>query len=229
MTTMTDPTHLTRRLRTPRPTSSATRTVVGVLGALVGAAGIEHGVGEILQGPVRPDGLLITSWPDAAALEVLSGEPAMTVIPDLRVTGVLAVVVGLALAVWAIAFATRHHGGAVLIGLSILLLLVGGGLAPPAMGVVLGVIAAHAGGERQQRPGPLSRRLAPAWPWLLAAALIGYLGLMPGMVLAHEWGLASEGLVIVLGTVAFTAFGLALTAARAHDRTQTTRGGRRKP
>jgi uncharacterized membrane protein YhaH (DUF805 family) len=32
---------------------------------------------------------------------------------------------------------------------------------------------------------------------------------------------ASETLVIVLGAVAFTGFGLALTAARAHDRLHT--------
>jgi hypothetical protein len=49
--------------RTSRPVAvpgsgdHATRVVVAVLGALVGLAGIEHGVGEVLQGPVRPAGL----------------------------------------------------------------------------------------------------------------------------------------------------------------------------
>jgi len=57
----------------------ATRMVVAVLGTLVGLAGVEHGVGEVLQGPVRPGGLFIMSWPDAPALEILSGEPALTV------------------------------------------------------------------------------------------------------------------------------------------------------
>jgi hypothetical protein len=84
---------------------------VAVLGTLVGLAGIEHGIGEILQGPVRPDGLLVMSWPDAPALEILSGEPAMTVIPDLLVTGILAVVAGLAVAAWSMWFAARRHGG----------------------------------------------------------------------------------------------------------------------
>lgn len=199
----------------------ATDRAVAVLGALVGAAGIEHGIGEVLQGPVPPDGVLIMSWPDAAALEILSGEPAMTVVGDMRVTGVLAIVVGVMVAVWSVGFATRRHGGAALIGLSVLLLLVGGGLAPPVMGIVLGAVATRAGASPHRPPGPLLRRVAPAWPWFLATAVIGYLGLMPGMLLAHAWGAATETLVIVLATVAFTGFGLSLTAARAHDRSQT--------
>ena len=75
---------------------SATRIVVSTFGAVVAFAGVEHGVGEILQGPVAPAGLAIESWPDVKAFEILAGEPAMTVIPNLLVTGVLAVVVALA-------------------------------------------------------------------------------------------------------------------------------------
>lgn len=202
----------------------ATRVVVGALGALAGAAGIEHGIGEILQGSVRPDGVLIMSWPDAAALEVLSGEPAMTVIPDLRVAGVLTVFVSLIVIVWSIWFTDRRHGLG-LIGLSVLLLLVGGGIAPPIMGMTLGLVAARIGSTPETSPGSFQQRVAPAWPWFLALALAGYLGLMPGILLADAWGVASETLVIALGVLAFSGFGLALTAARAHDRLHTTTRG----
>ena len=222
MKTATVQHQLARRTDPPEALDRATRMVVAVLGALVGAAGIEHGVGEMLQGPVRPDGLLIMSWPDAAALEVLSGEPAMTIIPDLRVTGLLAVAVGMTILVWSIGFVARRHGGSVLIGLSVLSLLLGGGLAPPAMGIVVGLVAARIGAPPGRRPGPLLRRLAPVWRWFLTAALVGYLGLMPGTLLAHAWGVADEALVIGLGAVAFVGFGLALAAARAHDRLQAT-------
>lgn len=220
MSTLTTQTSKAHQGDITKAGSNATSRVVAVLGALVGAAGIEHGVGEMLQGSVRPDGLLIESWPDAAALEVLSGEPAMTVIPDLWVTGVLAIAVGTALAVWAIGFVTRRHGGTALIGLSVLLLLVGGGLVPPIMGIVLGLVAARARAPRRP-PGPLLRRLSPAWPAFLGAALVGYLGLMPGMLLAHRWGMATEALVVILAAVAFTGFGVALATARAHDQLPT--------
>ena len=76
--------------------TSATRTVVSTFGLLAGLAGIEHGVGEILQGSVRPEGPVIESWPDSKAFEILGGEPALTVIPNLLVTGIAAVIVAVA-------------------------------------------------------------------------------------------------------------------------------------
>lgn len=201
----------------------ATRVAVAVLGALVGLAGVEHGVGEILQGPVAPDGLFIMSWPDASAMDILSGEPAMTLIPNLLVTGVLAAAVGLTVTAWSIWFAHRRHGGLMLIGLSVLLLLVGGGIAPPIMGLVVGAVAARIGTTPRRRVGPTGQALATAWPWFLAGAVLGYLGLVPGMPLASLVGVTSEGMVIGLATFAFANLALALTAARVHDRMQEAR------
>jgi hypothetical protein len=198
--------------------AGATRVTVAVLGTLVGLAGVEHGIGEVLQGPVEPDGLFIMSWPDAAAMEILSGEPAMTLIPNLLVTGVLAVAVGLTVAAWSIWFAHRRYGGLALIGLSVLLLLVGGGIAPPIMGLVVGTVATRIGTIPPRRVGRTGRALAAQWRWVLAGAVLGYLSLVPGVPLASLIGLTSEWLVIGLATFAFANLALALTAARAHDR-----------
>jgi hypothetical protein len=204
----------------------ATRVVIAVLGTIVGLAGVEHGLGEILQGRGRPDALFIESWLDAAALEILSGEPAMTVVPDLLLTGVLAVVVGLLVVAWSVGFVGRRHGGAVLIGLSLVLLLVGGGLGPPLMGVILGAVAMRGGTAPRRPPGRVASGLARWWPWFLTGAVVGYLGLMPGMLVAHPLGIASAMLVTVLGVVAFANLGLALVAARAHDRVAAGVAGR---
>lgn len=208
----------TARVTGSESREGATRVTVAVLGTLVGLAGVEHGVGEILQGPVTPDGLFIMSWPDAAAMEILSGEPAMTLIPNLFVTGVLAVAAGLMVIAWSILFAPRRYGGLGLMGLSMLLLLVGGGIAPPVMGLVVGAVATRIGTTPQGRVGRLGRALAPAWSWFLAGAALGYLGLVPGMPLASLIGVASEWLVIGLAAFAFANLALALAAARAHDR-----------
>jgi hypothetical protein len=53
-------------------------------------AGIEHGVGEIVQGNRAPAGTMIESWPDSAPFEIVGGEPAMTIVPNLLLTGILA-------------------------------------------------------------------------------------------------------------------------------------------
>lgn len=213
------------RVTGPRPApkgrepKTATRVAVSVLGALLGLAGIEHGIGEILQGPARPEGLFILSWPEASAVEILSGEPAMTVIPNLLVTGILAVAVALVVVIWSIWFVGSPHGGLVLIALSVLLLLVGGGFGPPLMGVIVGVAATRIGASSARPPGRLARVIGMGWPWILTAAVLGYLALMPGMVLAsHFLGMADAALVAALTAFAFTALVVALVAARAHDR-----------
>ena len=76
---------------------SATRTVVATFGLVLSMAGLEHGIGEILEGPVAPPDLVFRSWPDTPAFEILGGEPALTIVPNLLVTGVLTVVVSAAL------------------------------------------------------------------------------------------------------------------------------------
>jgi hypothetical protein len=70
---------------------SATRATVSTFGALAGLAGIEHGIGEMLQGNKAPDGMMILSWPGSALFRILAGEPAMTIIPNFLVSGILAV------------------------------------------------------------------------------------------------------------------------------------------
>lgn len=202
-----------------RRSASATRVVVSTFGAVVAFAGLEHGLGEVVQGPVAPAGLAIESWPNVKAFEILAGEPAMTVIPNLLVTGVLAMVVALAVGIWAVAFVERRHGGLVLIGLSVLLLLVGGGFAPPLIGIILGVAATRIGAVSRRAPGRVARALAPLWPWVLGAGVLGYLGLVPGVViLSWLFGVNDSNLVLGLTVLAFGALLLAPVAARAHDR-----------
>ncbi len=116
---------------------SKTRVAASAIGIFGGLGGASHGPGEMFQGNIAPNGLVIEAWPE---LTVLAGEPAMTIIPSFLVTGVLTVIFGLLVAVWAAKFVQRKNGGLVLIFLSIIMLLVGGGLFPPVFGVVAGII-----------------------------------------------------------------------------------------
>src|SRR4029450_2566453 len=77
---------------------NATRIVASSFGILAGLAGVDHGIGETLQGNIAPGGIMIESWPGSALLRSLGGEPAMTLVPNLLVTGVLAIVISLVLA-----------------------------------------------------------------------------------------------------------------------------------
>src|SRR3974377_483714 len=114
---------------------NAARATASTLGVLAGLGGITHGIGEILQGHIAPSGLMIYSWTQGPIATTMGGEPAMTLIPSLFKTGVLTVLVSFAVLVWSAAFVQRRNGGWVQILLSVFMLLVGGGFAPPIMGV----------------------------------------------------------------------------------------------
>ncbi len=207
-----------------RRAGSATRRTVSILGAVVALAGIEHGVGEILQGNVAPDGRAILSWPESDAFRVLAGEPAMTVVPNLLATGILAVFASLLFLAWATMFIQRRHGGLVLMALSVMLLLLGGGFAPPLIGLVLGLAAtrihAPVGWWGPQPSGAAPRVLGRAWPWFLGVEVAALLALFPGVVLVGAifgGDAVPEALAYALMAAAFVFLPLSLVAALASD------------
>ena len=118
-----------------------TRAAASIVGIFAGLSGASHGLGEMLQGNIAPSGIMIEAWPQLTAL---NGEPAMTIVPSFLVTGVLTIICGLLVAIWAAKFVQRKNGGLVLILLSIIMLLVGGGLFPPVFGVAAGIIGTRA-------------------------------------------------------------------------------------
>lgn len=63
----------------------------------------------------------------------------MTIVTNLLVTGVLTIIVSLAVIVWSVAFIQRKRGGLILILLSTAMLLAGGGFGPPILGILDGV------------------------------------------------------------------------------------------
>lgn len=214
--------------RQARP-DGAMRTVVGVFGVLAALAGMEHGVGEILQGPVAPDALVFRSWPTCQAFEILDGEPAFTVLPDLLVSGIATVVVAAMVAAWAVAGMRRKHGSLVLAALSLLLFVVGGGFGPPLLGIILGVGSSRLAAP-PLRPTRASRVMARAWPWALGAGVLGYLGLVPGTLVLHMvWGKPSPALVYGLMVMAFGGVLLALAGARSRYRLATGDGASLAP
>lgn len=164
----------------------ATRTVAAAFGIVAGLAGLEHGFFEILQGNVRPAGLMFPSMgPPCVPHEMWNAcEPAMTILPNLLITGLLAVILSLLILIWSAVFIGRKHGGLVLIILSITLLLFGGGIFPPLIGLVGGLAGTRINKPLPARPASrityLAARLWP-WPlvifivWVFGQNLVGYL------------------------------------------------------
>jgi hypothetical protein len=210
--------------------TQALRVAVGVFGVLAALAGLEHGIGEILQGPVRPSSPSITSWPDAAAFQALGGEPALTLLPNLLVAGVTAALMSLALGVWSVGFVRGRRGTLVLMLLSIVLFLVGGGFGPPLMGIVLALVATRIGARSTRPQGGVRRRLGTAWRWILGVSVACWLAMLPGTVIVAALSDVDVARAVpLLILAAFTSLGLALASARAHDRAHDRTHDRAQP
>jgi hypothetical protein len=158
--------------------NNATRIFASTFGILAGLLGIEHGYFETLQGNSAPGGIYILAMgpPCQATKAWHACEPAMTIIPSYFKSGAVAILVSLIVIIWAAAFVQRKHGGLILIVLSVLQLVVGGGFIPAVFGIIAGLA-----GTRIHKPFtwwhnhlPIHIRsfLAALWPWSLVVFML---------------------------------------------------------
>jgi len=166
---------------------NAARFVASAFGILSGLGSFTHGVGEVLQGSVAPDGIVINSWTHGPIADHLGGEPGMTIVPNLLVTGWLTMIVALALIIWSAAFVGRKRGGPILMLLAVTMLLVGGGFAPPVIGLLsgvaaLGISASYAWWQARLQSEP-RHLLARVWPWVFGVTLANGIFLVVGSVI----------------------------------------------
>jgi hypothetical protein len=204
---------------------NATRATVSTMGVIMGLAGIEHGIGEILQGNIAPSGIMFPSWPGSAFFRIVGGEPAMTIVPNLLVTGILAILFSLIFFVWATLFVQRKNGGLVLILLSIVMLLVGGGIFPPIIGIIIGTLGTRINAPltwwRAHLSVGLRHFLEKVWPWSFVACLTAWLALFPGStILGYFFGVNNPNLVSILFFSALGTLLLTILTGFAHDSSQ---------
>jgi hypothetical protein len=181
----------------------ATKIVATWFGVVAGIAGLEHGYFEILQGNTKPGSLMIASMgPPCVPEEIWNAcEPAMTIIPNFLITGILAVILGLLILFWSAGFIQRKNGGLILVLLSVALLLFGGGIFPPVIGIVGGVagmkINKPMGGKQANG---LVRSVARLWPWPLIIFLVWVFGQFPVGYFFNDFlqSIMASGVLLIL-------------------------------
>jgi len=206
---------------------NATKVTVSTFGTLAGLAGIEHGIGETLQGDIVPSGIMFPSWPGSAFFRIVGGEPAMSVVPNLLVTGILAILFSLVFLVWATLFVQRRNGGLVLILLSVVMLLVGGGIFPPVIGIIIGALGTRINTPLSWWRAHLSVGLrhffGRVWPWSFVACLIAWLLLFPGInILGYFFGVNNPNLTVILIFFALGSLLLTIFTGFAYDTQRQT-------
>ena len=160
----------------PASYNGASRLVASIFGVLVGLAGIEHGIFEMLQGDVPTNGFMINAIGDSYKFWEGASERALTVLPSFLITGISAIVIGILVTIWASVFVQRKLGATILLVLTLTLFLVGGGMAP----IILSIVAV-ASATRIDKPLTWWRvhltfgvrnSLAKLWPWMLILFVI---------------------------------------------------------
>ena len=180
-------------------TRGACRSTATAFGVLAGLGGLTHGIGEVLQGSVPVEGIWLESWTTGPIAEHMGGEPGITVLPTALAAGLVTLVASASVLTWSVTGMRIRHGGSVLSLLSAGMLLAGGGVGPPVLGMLAGAVGRW-GLDRQprwmQRLTPRARReLARAWPAVFVAALVNGVFLVVGsVVLVYTAGLHMPGL-----------------------------------
>jgi hypothetical protein len=149
-------------------TNASSRVYVLMFGTLTGLSGILHGIFETLQGNKSTEGL------------VLTGIGAITLIPNYLLTGIVAIIVGLAIMVWTVGFIHKKNGPIIFLLLSILLFFVGGGVAQVAGFIIAWAVATQINNPlswwEKALPRPGRRILARLWLPMLILGLMFFMG-----------------------------------------------------
>ena len=140
---------------------SATRTIATTVGVFFGLfSSINHGIFEILQGNNPTESILINAIGPMQRFWTEGTEPAFTVLPSYLLTGIAAILVGIAIIIWSIWYLPTKHGRKVYLGLFILSFLVGGGI-----GQAFFFVPAWAFATRIDKPLLGWKKLLPRRTW----------------------------------------------------------------
>ena len=151
--------------------------------------GIEHGIGEVLQGYGPTDGVYIQSWPHSPFFEIMSGEPAMSVVPNYLLTGVLSILSSCALLVVLVKSNHERRAMILLFVLLVVMLLTGAGFGPPVVGLIAASIALKKNSPLKAWsgfPAGFHGVLSALWPWSFAVCIIAWLMVFPGTAISSS-------------------------------------------
>jgi hypothetical protein len=193
----------------------ATRVIVSTLGVLIAVGGMDHGLFEVFQGNKPTGGLIVHAIGEQNRMWAYGTEDAFTLIPNFLISGVAAIVVSVLILVWSVGFVHKKNGSLVFLLLSILLFLVGGGVAQVVFFTLAWAVSTRINKPvtwlRVAFPESVRGALAKLWLWLLIVftllalialeiAIVGYVPRVsdPKLALHICWSILAVGLGILL-------------------------------
>ncbi len=159
------------------------RITASAIGVLLGLSGIlNHGLFEILQGYKPTNGFFIEAIGETHRFWLYGTEGAITLINNYLITGIAAVITGLAIIIWSLKYIHKKFGSTIFLLLLVLLTLVGGGI-----GYIVLFLPTWAFATRINKPlfwwekalpVRLRKTISALWIYSLPATLISWLIVM---------------------------------------------------
>ena len=190
----------------------ATKAITSTIGVILGISGVDHGIFEILQGNQLTESLVVNAIGPNQIMWEHGGEGAFTILPTFLLTGILAILVGIAMIVWSVWYIDHKRGPLVFFMLNALLFLFGGGIAAPvliypAAGIAATLIHKPLTGWQKILPKRIRPVLAKLWPYTLTIGVISMLvglyiaiaGNIPGVSVIDPDRILTIDLTIVFG------------------------------
>jgi hypothetical protein len=209
----------------------ATRIFASTLGILVGLAGVEHGILEILQGNVRPDSIMTDAIGTNQKLWEFASETVLTIVPNMLISGILSIIFGILVTIWAYAYLGKKYSAVVLLLLSIILFLVGGGFAPIFLTILAFIAATRVSKPlkfwQSVVPVGLRNLVAKLWPWTLVISVISFvfaveIAIFGNPILSFVGAETAYSIQFFLGLTMLVLAIVALPAANAYDAPKNT-------
>ena len=179
------------------------RLTISSIGVILGLAGLEHGIGEVLQGNITPKGFYIKSWPNSKLYEIVDGEPAFTIINNLFFAGIITIIISIFFMSWIVFLVEssfQKYNLYILFFFSVALLLSGGGVAPPIIGFIICPFIGRINTIDTNRDKNINlyNKVSKIWLVCYKIFVIAFLSLWPGLILLGLFIEITNPLIVVL-------------------------------
>lgn len=156
--------------------NKASKLILSTFGILVGLAGIEHGIFEMLQGNVPTNDIVIDAIGDSFTFWEGTGERALSILPTFLLAGISSIILGIVVVICSSLFVQRRFGATIFLILTFTLFLVGGGMAPIVLSITAVAVATRIDKPliwwKTHLSTNLRSSLGKLWPWSLLLFVI---------------------------------------------------------
>jgi hypothetical protein len=210
--------------------NKATRIIASTFGVLAGIPGIAYGIFETFHGNVATNGIAINAMDPSIKMWRDGQVPALTIIPNYFVTGILAIIFSLIVIIWAVAFIQIKRGWVIWFLFSIVQFIVGGGTAQIMLVPLVCIIASQINSPLTWWQLHLSKRIRSIFAklWLLffiVSSLLYFLHytipIINGIT-GSFLGVNDPNLGLIVGYSAIVPFVLAVITGFANDSLRKT-------